>query len=335
MLEVLDLGVTFGATPALDGFDLVVERGERAVVMGPSGSGKSTLLRVIAGLQRADRGSVRWNGHPLDDVPAHLRDVGLMFQDYALFPHRSVGGNVAFGLRMRNWDRARIDERVAEMLELVGMPGTEHRDVATLSGGEQQRVALARTLAPDPRLVLLDEPLGALDRTLRDRLLVEMPDIFDRIAATVLYVTHDRDEAFAIGHRVTVIARGRVAASGTPEALWRHPPSRFVAEFLGLENVFPASVVDGEVGTGWLAVPLDPGHPRPTAIAFPPEAVAVDLTSSLHGTVMRSRFLGGHHLVTIRLPSGDTLTADLRTVPPAGSTVPVTIDRSLVTVLDT
>ncbi len=333
MLEVRGVVVRYGETAALDGMDLTVHDAERAVVMGPSGSGKSTLLRVIAGLEVPDRGTIRWNGRSLDDVPPHRRGFGLMFQDYALFPHRNVGRNVAYGLEMQGLGRGEIERRVADTLDLVGLPGAERRDIATLSGGEQQRVALARTLAPRPSLVLLDEPLGSLDRTLRDRLLTDMPAIFDRLGSTVVYVTHDREEAFAIGHRITVVDDGKPVAHGTAADLWRRPPSRFVASFLGLENVFDVTTHDDAVTTGWLTIPVPASLARPVAIAIPPEHVVIDPAGELEGTVVEARFRGGSYLVRIAVAGGTELTADTRDAPPPGTPVRLRIDPEAVALL--
>lgn len=213
-------------------------------LMGPSGSGKSSALRIIAGLDRPDRGTVSWDGEDITDTPPHRRRFGLMFQDYALFPHRTVGENVGFGLRMNGWDPARIRARVDEMLALVGLAGFAARRIQGLSGGEQQRVALARTLAPSPRLVMLDEPLGSLDRELRDRLAIETRTLFTTLGVTAVYVTHDREEAFAMADRVAIMRTGRVLTVGTPQQLWEDPGSAFVARLLGHPNVIdPTALV--------------------------------------------------------------------------------------------
>ena len=237
MLEVSDARVVLGGHTALDGVDLGVERGTIVAVLGPSGSGKSTLLRVIAGLQRLDHGSVTLDGRPLAGVPPHRRGIGLMFQDDALFPHRNVAQNVSFGLRMQRMARAPAAARVAELLALVGLEGRERRTVGSLSGGERKRVALARALAPAPQVLLLDEPLGALDRPLHDRLVDELRDLFDEIGQTALYVTHDVAEAFAIGARVAVCATARSCSSRPPKRLWAAPADAWVARFIGLANV--------------------------------------------------------------------------------------------------
>ena len=233
MLEVINLEVTLGETRALDGASLRVGDGEIVAVLGPSGSGKSTLLRVIAGLVPADSGDVRWDGMSLHDVPTHKRSFGLMFQGYALFPHLSVGENVAFGMRMSNMSPAESGTRAHEALESVGLPGFAPRDVESLSGGERQRVALARTLAPEPRLVMLDEPLGALDRNLRDKLIGETRDILVSRGVTAIVVTHDRDEADQLSDRLAIMHAGMIVQTGTLAEILAAPTSEWVREFLG------------------------------------------------------------------------------------------------------
>lgn len=233
MLRLDGLSKRFDGTVALDGVDLTVRTGEILAVLGPSGCGKSTLLRVVAGLEAPDTGRVLWNGEDMAEVPAHRRRFGLMFQSYALFPHKSVAENVAFGPRMEGWDRARIDARVANVLEWVGMEGFGDRAIEGLSGGEQQRVALARTLAPDPRLVMLDEPLGALDRALRERLVGEIRTILAGQGATAIYVTHDHAEAAAVADRVAVMRSGRILQADTLEAIRRRPADEWTARFVG------------------------------------------------------------------------------------------------------
>lgn len=232
MLAVESVSVTIGAKRVLDGVDLTVESRQILSLLGPSGSGKSTILKVIAGLVPPTAGTVMWDGADLNAVPAHLRRFGLMFQGYALFPHMNVAENVVFGLRMLDWPDLEIERRLREMLELVGLSGFGHRSVETLSGGEQQRVALARTLAPDPLLVMLDEPLGALDRVLRDRLLEDIPELLR--GRSVIYVTHDQDEAFAVADQVALIRDGRIVQIGTRSDLEQRPADQWVREFLGL-----------------------------------------------------------------------------------------------------
>jgi thiamine transport system ATP-binding protein len=234
-LEHVD--VQLDGLPILHDVSLEVATGEPVAILGPSGSGKSTLLRTVAGLQRPSSGRVLVDGMDLAAVPAHERGIGLVFQDGALFPHRDVGRNVAYGLEVAGRSRKEAAARVADVLQLVGLPGFEHRDVATLSGGEGQRVGLARALAPAPRILLLDEPLGALDGPLRDRLKDELKAIVTRLELTVMHVTHDVGEAFAIGARIVVVRDGAIAQIDTPERLWEHPADDWVASFLGMRNI--------------------------------------------------------------------------------------------------
>jgi thiamine transport system ATP-binding protein len=233
MLTLRDLRLTYGDFHALDGVDLDVGDGEIVCVLGPSGSGKSSLLRVTAGLEPDATGTVSWGGRDLRGVPAHRRGFGLMFQDHALFPHRDVLGNVSFGLRMQGVPRAECDTRARAALGLVGLEAFGARRITELSGGEQQRVALARSLAAEPRLLMLDEPLGALDRALRDRLVTELRALFTRLGLSILFVTHDHGEAFALADRLVVMHEGRIEQQGPPGDVWRRPANAFVARFLG------------------------------------------------------------------------------------------------------
>jgi ABC-type Fe3+/spermidine/putrescine transport system ATPase subunit len=232
----------FDECQALAGLSFSVGRGEILGVLGPSGSGKSTLLRVTAGLETVTTGRILVEGVDLAGTPPHRRGFGLMFQDYCLFPHLDVMANIAFGLRMVGWNGDRRKARVAEMLHLVHMEGFEHRDVLSLSGGEQQRVALARCLAPGPRLLMLDEPLGALDSTLKTRLLADLSEILHTVGVTVLYVTHDHEEAMTIAGRVAVLRAGALQQVGRPEELVACPSNAFVADFLGLGALVPCRI---------------------------------------------------------------------------------------------
>jgi len=299
MLEIRDVHKAFDGKPALNSVSFKVKTGEIVALLGPSGSGKSTLLSIIAGLDRADRGVVRWNGRNIVNLPAHRRGFGLMFQDYALFPHRDVFGNVAFGLQLSAKPAVQIQRRVSEVLQWVGLAGFERREVSSLSGGEQQRVALARALAPQPRLLMLDEPLGSLDRALRTRLLEELAGILREAGQTSLYVTHDQEEAYAIADRIVLLQAGRVEQVASPEELYRRPASAFVARFLGLHNLFPARVV--KVGTRtWLETPIGRLAAPKTrlrgavTILLRPEAIKLgrSLPAKLNGTLVSKRFRG-------------------------------------------
>jgi spermidine/putrescine transport system ATP-binding protein len=246
VLEVKDIWKDYGGQRLLKGISLSVAEGETICILGPSGSGKTTLLRIIAGLEAPDAGGVMWDGRDLAGMPVHKRRFGLMFQEYALFPHQSVAENIAFGLRMQGASRDQIDQRVNQLLAQVNMTGFGSRRVTDLSGGEQQRVALARSLAPGPRLLMLDEPLGSLDRALREELMNELRAILKRVGVTAIYVTHDQQEAFAVADRVVILNQGRIVQKGTPQAVYRQPASAWVARFLGLANLLPGRVVSAE-----------------------------------------------------------------------------------------
>lgn len=296
VLAVEDLTVRFGEHLAVDGIDLTVADREIVAVLGPSGSGKSTLLRAIAGLEVPQRGRIIREGTDLVGVPTHRRRLGLMFQDNALFPHRDVFGNVAFGLRMHGTSRAETEARVGETLALVGLAGYERRSVHDLSGGEQQRVALARALAPAPALLMLDEPLGALDRALRERLVDELGVLFRSLGVAVLVVTHDHDEAFALGDRVAILHEGRLEQVGPPLEVWGRPATAFVAGFLGWNVTSAFGSVAAAVRPD--ALHLDPGPARP----------GLEVT----GTVVTRTFRRDHWRIRVALGDGSVLEVEVR-----------------------
>ncbi|MEU3531034.1 ABC transporter ATP-binding protein [Streptomyces murinus] len=338
MLSLQGATVRFGGRPVLDAVDLEVAEHQVVCVLGPSGSGKSTLLRAVAGLQPLDAGWVSLAGRDQGGVPAHQRGVGLMFQDHQLFPQRDVGANVAFGLRMHGVAKDERDARVAELLELVGLPGAARRAVAALSGGEQQRVALARALAPRPRLLMLDEPLGQLDRSLRERLVVELRELFGRLGTTVLAVTHDQGEAFALADRVVVMRDGRIAQSGAPLDVWRRPADAFVARFLGFENVVPATVAGTVADSPWgkLPVPQDAPQGARTLLVRPAGVRLVPADTGLTCTVVARTFKGTHVAVHLQPEDGPRLEAAcaLRDAPESGDTVGAEFDADEIVVLD-
>jgi spermidine/putrescine transport system ATP-binding protein len=243
MLEVRNIVKSYEGKPLLNDISFIVGVGETVCLLGASGSGKSTLLRIIAGLEPPDSGHILFNGHDLENTTPHLRDFGLVFQDYALFPHFNVYDNVAFGLKMRRLNQGEISRHVAKSLEMVNLTGFENREVTDLSGGEQQRVALARALAIRPRLLMFDEPLGALDRTLREDLLNELRMILHQTEIPAIYVTHDQEEAFTIADRLLILHDGIILREGTPPDIWANPESAYVARFLGLGNIFDGKYI--------------------------------------------------------------------------------------------
>ncbi len=245
MLAIEGLVKTFDAVVAVAGIDLAVAEGEFVSLLGPSGCGKTTVLRCVAGFETPDRGRILLDGVDVGRLPPERRDVGMVFQSYALFPNMDVAGNIAFPLMLRGVPREGRRRRVAELLELVRLPGLEHRRVHELSGGQKQRVALARALAKEPRLLLLDEPLSALDAKIREELRVEIRRIQKELGITALYVTHDQEEALAISDRVVVMNHGRIEQVGTPVDIYRRPRTLFVAGFVGTMNFFEGEFADG------------------------------------------------------------------------------------------
>jgi ABC-type Fe3+/spermidine/putrescine transport system ATPase subunit len=314
LLEIRDLCKSYPDGWMLHDVSFTVDEGENLCLLGPSGCGKTTLLRLIAGLETPDGGQVLVDGVDVTHVPPHLRGFGLMFQEYALFPHKDVFGNVAFGLQMQGLSRETVAARVAEVLELVRMAGFERRDVNQLSGGERQRVALARSLAPQPCLLMLDEPLGALDRALRERLMDELPGILHRAGATAITVTHDQEEAFAVADRVVLMQAGRVVQVGTPEGVYRRPVSAWAAHFLGLANLLDARVLglgQAETAIGTLQVSDRQSEIGVKAqLLVRPEAARVGETGPnlLVGVVVERSFRGEYYRLGVRHAGGVELT---------------------------
>jgi putrescine transport system ATP-binding protein len=265
LLEIVGATKRFGATTAVDEVTLAVERGALFALLGPSGCGKTTLLRLIAGFETPDRGRIVIDGADVTALPPYARPVNMMFQSYALFPHMDVAGNIAFGLRQERMARRRCAARVEEMLALVQMSDYARRRPNELSGGQRQRVALARALAKIPKLLLLDEPLAALDRKLREETRLELIRIQERVGITFLVVTHDQEEALGMATRIAVMNAGRLVQTGTPPEIYERPQSRFVADFVGEVNLF-----DGEIAPGPALVVAGIAE----ALPLPPETVA-------------------------------------------------------------
>jgi ABC-type Fe3+/spermidine/putrescine transport system ATPase subunit len=307
VLKLTKIYKSFGDVRVLDGVGFEIQDGEILAVLGPSGCGKSTLLSIIAGIESPDKGQIFWEGTQINHIPPHRRGFGLMFQDYMLFPHLNVHDNVAFGLQMAGMEREAIQERVTETLELVGLVGFGKRDVNSLSGGEQQRVALARSLAPQPGLLMLDEPLGSVDRTLRERLMVDLRRILRQTQQTAIYVTHDQEEAFAIADQVVLMRQGKVEQTGKPEQIYRQPNSIFVARFLGMTNLVKGEIVrDGDqnfIATGIGRFPTDSSNLGQATVLLRPESATINGPDGvqLHGKMLEKTFRGNLCQATISI----------------------------------
>ncbi len=329
-LELAGVSLAWNGAAALDGVGLSVGAGERLALLGPSGCGKTTLLRVVAGFARPDRGTVSLDGEPLDALPPHRRPVNLMFQSYALFPHLDVGANVAFGLRREGIGRQEAARRAGTALALVRLDGFERRRPHTLSGGQKQRVALARALVKRPRVLLLDEPLSALDRQLRRETADELVQLQRTLGLTLVTVTHDQEEAMAMATRIAVMDRGRILQVAEPATVWERPATRTVARFIGSANLFEGRVaeahsdvvrLDCAAAGGALMVRLADG-PRPAAgaeaaLAVHPDRISLGApehgaeggglaAATLAGRVEAISYGGGRHLCTVTLGGGMT-----------------------------
>jgi ABC-type Fe3+/spermidine/putrescine transport system ATPase subunit len=279
LLHISHLSKTFDGKLILDDVSLGIEAHEIICLLGPSGCGKTTLLRLIAGLDTIDSGTIIFDGQDVQHIPVHQRNFGLMFQDFALFPHKNVWDNVIFGLRMQDLPADRIQQLGREALEMVGLGGFEKRDVHQLSGGERQRVALARSLAPKPKLLMLDEPLGALDRQLREELMIELRRILKAARLTSIYVTHDQAEAFAVADRVAVLNAGRLEQIDTPQAIYAQPATEFVARFLGMPNLISGTVLSTAANVAVITTPIGLLHVA-TDRSFQPNQAATLLIRS-------------------------------------------------------
>lgn len=333
-LEVKKIRKSFADIEVLKGISFNLFSGEIVALLGPSGCGKSTILSIIAGIESQDEGEIFWNSEPLDPIPPHKRDFGLMFQDNVLFPHLDVFENIAFGLKMSGIEQDGIQDKVSEILDLVGLSGYEKRDVNSLSGGEQQRVALARALAPKPQLLMLDEPLGSIDRSLRERLMGELRRILRGMQQTAIYVTHDQEEAFAIADRIVLMREGKVEQIGKPEEIYRHPSTLFTARFLGLINLIPGEVrnennqqfVDTTIGSFPISKPLK----GQVTVLIRPDSATIDGHTGiqLRGKIIEKTFRGNLCQVRLTVEGTELMFNFLSnlTLAPAGEEIQLSFD---------
>ncbi|WP_327323485.1 ABC transporter ATP-binding protein [Streptomyces sp. NBC_01210] len=323
-VEFRGLRRAFGSTVALDGLDLTVEPGELIALLGPSGCGKTTALRVVAGFEEPDAGEVLVDGEDITRVPANRRDAGMVFQSYSLFPNLSARDNVAFGLRVRKMPAAKRNARAAELLALVGLPEHGDRYPHQMSGGQQQRVALARALALEPRVLLLDEPLSALDAKVRLSLREEIRRLQLSLGITTIFVTHDQEEALSMADRVAVLNAGKLEQCAAPAELYERPATPFVAEFVGTMNRLPGRMADdGLVEVAGSRLPVDGDAPETSEVEVlvRPENVTVTADPDGDATVVSASFLGSVTRVLLDLPDGSSVKADLASRD-AGALVP-------------
>jgi spermidine/putrescine ABC transporter ATP-binding subunit len=341
-VELIGISKDFGGVPAVDRVDLTVAAGEFLTLLGPSGCGKTTTLNMIAGFLEPDAGSIRLAGRVVDRLPSFRRDIGIVFQDYALFPHMNVAENVAFGLKMRRVSKPEITRRVAEALELVHLSGFGDRRPLALSGGQRQRVALARALVIQPTVLLLDEPLSNLDLKLREEMRLEITTLQRRLGITMVMVTHDQGEALAVSDRIAIMNKGRIEQLGGAHAVYETPGSRFVADFIGQTNFFPGTVRKGsgagelcviqtEAGELRLFAPVAVANGAAAEIAVRPERLRftqapVEGALNLAGSVLRHVYLGNHTETYVRTDAGTDCVVQTgnhgrEQVPPVGQTV--------------
>ena len=312
ILEVRNLFNEYEGQPLLKDISFSLDQGEILCLLGPSGSGKTTLLRLLAGLETEVSGTITFSGRAIIPVPPHKRNFGMMFQEYALFPHKTVYQNVSFGLEMQHWSEEERKRKIEAMLELVGLSGFKHRKIDELSGGERQRVALARSLAPEPQLLLLDEPLGSLDRTLRDRLTGEIRSILKSLGVTAVFVTHDQAEAFSVGDKVAILHNGTLQQFSNPVNIYRTPKNETVARFLGFQNLIKGrldedNIFHSSIGRFKIYTPYDKPKINKTLLIRPegvqltaPQKVTLPF-HEISGIVISRQFQGSTYKMVIEV----------------------------------
>ncbi|MGB9966365.1 ABC transporter ATP-binding protein [Halobacterium hubeiense] len=334
-VTLTDVTKRFGETTAVDGVSVSVEPGETLGLVGPSGCGKTTTLRTVAGFETPDEGTVAFDGEDVTHRPPESRDVGLVFQSYALFDNMSVRRNVEFGLKMRDVPESKRGERAMDLLDMLGIANLADRDPTTLSGGQQQRVGLARALAIEPRVLLLDEPMTGLDAKLKTRLQREIGSLLDDLDVTALYVTHDQEEAMVMCDRIAVMNDGVIEQVGTPAEVYEHPTNDFVADFVGTSNRLDATARDGELDFGHAAVPAPTDASGDVTAVVRPEAFKVG-EGPLTATA-RDRFYLGEHVRTVAdLPDGQSVTLKVapEEAPDPGEQVALDLDADRVHLLE-
>jgi putative spermidine/putrescine transport system ATP-binding protein len=330
-VDLRNLSRSFGTTRALDGLTLRLAPGELVALLGPSGCGKTTALRIVAGFETADSGTVEVDGKDVSPVPAAKRDMGMVFQSYSLFPNMSALDNVSFGLRMRRLGSAERQRRAADLLDMVGLAAQAKQYPHQLSGGQQQRVALARALAIEPRVLLLDEPLSALDAKVRLQLREQIRSLQQRLGTTTLFVTHDQEEALSMADRVGVMHDGRLEQIATPDELYDRPATPFVAEFVGVMNRIPADLLE-LLGASGLAADLTPHRQRPGStvdVLVRPEGLRIAASPTGNGIVVGRTFLGQLTRVSVRLSGDVVVQVDQQSTEAAGIAPGDPVDVSL------
>ena len=330
LIELHDLKKEFDGTPVLRGISLDIKSREFVTLLGPSGCGKTTTLRIIGGFEQPDSGDVLFEGRRLNDVPPYRREINTVFQRYALFPHLNVAENIAFGLHIKKMNPAEIKLKTREMLSLVGLSGFEARDVTSLSGGQQQRVAIARALVCEPRVLLLDEPLGALDLKLRKDMQIELKRIQQRTGITFIYVTHDQEEALTMSDRIVVMNHGVIQQVGSPTDIYNEPENAFVADFIGESNIIDGVMLEDRkvefCGREFECVDSGFGHNTPVDVVIRPEDLRLMYAGDglLQGVVESIVFKGVHYEMMVRTEHF-TFTVHSTMAEPVGKTVGLTV----------
>ncbi len=338
-IQLQNITKRFDETTAVDDISLTVEPGETLGVVGPSGCGKTTTLRTVAGFETPTDGEVLFGQEPVTNVPPEQRDVGLVFQSYALFDNMTVQQNIEFGLKMRDVPSAERRERAGELLEMLDIDALGDRDPTTLSGGQQQRVGLARALAIEPRVLLLDEPMTGLDAQLKNRLQREIGSLLEELEVTALYVTHDQEEAMVMCDRIAVMNEGILEQVGKPEEVYAQPANAFVADFIGTSNLLSGTITNGRLDLGFATIDAETGsatHQGEVTATIRPEAFEVSESGAFEATIEESFYLGEHVQVLASLPDGESLTLHLdpRIEYTPGDTITLTVDPADIHFID-